>query len=167
MAPPVKRGNIMKYLIGKSPVAKPLFVLSKLCLFVCVSFPLIKLYNSSIMLYDGPLNNIITSILLLIGAPIVAGGVISLGSSTRVGLPEEKTKLKTDGLYGISRNPIYLGGFILCLASCAFALHIVNFICAATTMIFHHQIVLAEETFLENKFKDEWLEYRGKVRRYL
>jgi len=157
----------MKYLIGKAPVAKPLFILSKLCLLVCVSFPFIKLHNSNVMFYDSPLNTTISVVLFLIGAPIITGGLISLGCSTRVGLPKEKTKLKTSGLYGISRNPIYLGGFILCLASCAFALHIVNFICAAATMILHHQIVLAEETFLENKFKDEWLEYQSKVRRYL
>ena len=95
------------------------------------------------------------------GLIIVILGFFGLGSSVSVGLPEEKL-LKTGGIYQFSRNPMYLGGFIMCVGSCVYSIHIINFILFAITVAIHHSIVLKEEKFLEKRFGDSWLDTRTK-----
>jgi len=51
----------------------------------------------------------IAFIILLTGLIFVVLSLINLGRSTRLGLPSKNTVFKTNGLYKISRNPVYLG----------------------------------------------------------
>ncbi|WP_082305005.1 isoprenylcysteine carboxylmethyltransferase family protein [Persicobacter sp. CCB-QB2] len=90
-----------------------------------------------------------------------------LGSSLRFGLPREQTKLKTSGPYRFSRNPIYLGLYLIIFAAAlalnlwwAWAIAILNF-------IVYHRIIQAEESFLAEKFGDPYRDYCQSVRRYL
>jgi protein-S-isoprenylcysteine O-methyltransferase Ste14 len=119
------------------------------------------------MLYDGPANRAAAIVLLLAGLVVMALALMKLGTSTRVGLSDDITSLRTTGIYGISRNPLYLGGFAVCLASCCYSLHWLNFLFAFVGAAVHHRIALAEERFLEAKFGDDFRRYRERVRRYL
>ncbi|MDP2996259.1 MAG: methyltransferase [Bryobacterales bacterium] len=157
----------MPDLIGTAPISKPAFILGKLSVLACYLFFLVKIHDVNLMLYDGPANRAAAIVLLLAGLVVMALALMKLGSSTRVGLSDDITSLRTTGIYRISRNPVYLGGFALCLASCSYSLHWMNFLFAFVGAAVHHRIVLAEERFLEAKFGDDFRRYRGRVRRYL
>ena len=118
------------------------------------------------MHYDSHTTQWIGIALYAFGIVIVIFGFIGLGSSVSVGLPEEKTVLKTGGIYQFSRNPMYLGGFVMCFGSCVYSIHFINFILFAIAFLIHHSIVLKEEEFLEKRFGNNWIEYKKKVRQY-
>jgi protein-S-isoprenylcysteine O-methyltransferase Ste14 len=153
--------------IGTAPISKPVFIAGKLSVLACYLFFLVKIHDVNRMLYDGPANRAAAIVLLSVGLVVMALALMNLGKATRVGLSDDITKLRTTGVYGISRNPLYLGAFALCLASCCYSLHWMNFLLAFVGAALHHRIVLAEERFLEAKFGDEFRHYQARVRRYL
>lgn len=153
--------------IGKSPIPVPLLITGKIAMLFCWLFFFAKSSNTLTMHYDSQTTQWIGIALYAAGLIIVIFGFFGLGSSVSVGLPEEKTRLKTGGIYQFSRNPMYLGGFVMCLGSCVYSIHIINFILFAITFAIHHSIVLKEELFLEKRFDLNWVEYKKKVRRYL
>jgi len=152
--------------IGKSPIPVTLLIMGKIALLFCWLFFLAKTTNTLTMHYDSQTTQWIGIALYALGLFIVILGFFGLGSSVSVGLPEEQTVLKTGGIYQISRNPMYLGGFLMCLGSCFYSIHIINYILFAITVAVHHSIVLKEEVFLEKRFGNNWVEYKKKVRRY-
>jgi protein-S-isoprenylcysteine O-methyltransferase Ste14 len=89
-----------------------------------------------------------------------------LGDSLRVGLPGESTTLKTNGIYRVSRNPIYVGVDLIAIASVLFIPGFINISCAIVGIGVHHFIILSEEKFLEGRFREDWLGYKRKTRRY-
>lgn len=102
-----------------------------------------------------------------VGLILFCFAVFQLGTSIRVGLPNEKTSLKTHGLYRFTRNPIYVSSYIICAGSCMMAIHPLNGLAFAIGAMIHHAIVKKEEEFLEKRFGDEWLAYKQQVPRYL
>jgi len=153
--------------IGIAPISKPAFIVGKLSVLACCLFFLVKIHDVNLMLYDGPANRAAAIVLLSVGLVVMAIALIRLGESTHVGLSDDITTLSTTGIYGISRNPLYLGGYVVCLASCCYSLHWLNFLLAFVGVAVHHRIVLAEERFLEAKFGDDFRRYQARVRRYL
>ena len=105
--------------------------------------------------------------LLLIGGILFIPAVLQLGSSLRYGIPEEDTKLKTTGIFRISRNPLYMGMFIICLGSCLYFPDMANVAFCICTIVFHLKIIKGEEEFLANRFGNEWKKYAAKVRRLI
>ena len=106
-------------------------------------------------------------ILVIPGIIIFIVSLRQLGESLRVGLPEEETSLKTHGLYKHTRNPIYVSVYMLGLASCIYVPHWLNIALLVLAVTIHHFIIKAEERFLLAKFKDQWVEYTKRVRRYI
>jgi protein-S-isoprenylcysteine O-methyltransferase Ste14 len=158
---------LMPDLIGTAPISKPAFILGKLSVLACCLFFLVKIHDVNLMLYDGPANRAAAIVLLSVGLVVMALSITKLGKSTRPGLSDDIAELTTTGVYAISRNPLYLGGIVVCLASCCYSLHWLNFLLAFVGVAVHHRIVLAEERFLEAKFGDDFRHYRTRVRRYL
>jgi len=153
--------------LGKSPIPLPMLILGKLTMAGSWSFFFLKSEDASLLLYDSVLTQMIGILLALVGLVIVVFGFVFLGRSVAVGLPEEYTELKTGGIYRFTRNPIYLGVFLICAGSCIFAIHTLNFLLCATTIAIHHWIVTREEQFLEKRFGQAWVEYRRRVSRYI
>ena len=102
----------------------------------------------------------------------IAMTAVSAGSFKKAGtglLPfDEATTLVTTGFYRYTRNPMYLGMFLI-LAGSAFlmgsvgaALPMVIFV-----LIIRNNFVLGEERFLEASFGQQYLDYKSKVRRWL
>ena len=102
-----------------------------------------------------------------IGLFIVIISLVNLGSSTRLGLPEENTAFKEDGLYRFSRNPMYLGFNLLTLSSMLFCADILVAVAGIYSMAVYHLIILGEEAFLKQRFGEVYLEYMRRVRRYV
>lgn len=93
--------------------------------------------------------------------------LVNLGSSTRLGLPTDRTAFKTAGLYRFSRNPMYLGFNLVTLSSAAYHGGLLLLVLAIYSICVYHFIILAEERYMEGAFGQAYREYRTKVRRYL
>ena len=108
---------------------------------------------------------------LILGVVSIVGFALTLasfGDSFRVGIDEENPdKLITQGIFAISRNPIYVC-FLLFFTS-LFLVH-KNIVITVATVLFAiaiHRQVIREERFLTSHYGEEYEEYRKKVRRYL
>ena len=106
--------------------------------------------------------------LLILSLIVVWISQTQMANSWRIGIDEKnKTDLVTNGMFSISRNPIFLGimianiGLFLVIPN-AFTLVI---ILLSTTSI-NTQIRL-EEAFLKQEFGNDYLDYIKKVRRWL
>lgn len=78
------------------------------------------------------------------------------------------TALVTDGLYALTRNPIYLGAAALYLGLGALFDNawIILFL-APIMVVIHFGVVLPEERYLLRKFGNPYLRYKVSVRRWL
>jgi protein-S-isoprenylcysteine O-methyltransferase Ste14 len=94
-------------------------------------------------------------------------GRFGLGDSFRIGSPKEATSLTVNGLFHLSRNPMYVGVFSTLLASFLYTLNPLIFCLTAFIVVVHHKIVLAEEQYLHKVFGEEYVRYCSRVRRYL
>ena len=101
-----------------------------------------------------------------LGLVIIVLSLINLGRSTRLGLPTEKTSLKTNGLYQFSRNPMYLGFDLLTIGSILYSANWLIFFAGVYSIVVYHFIILGEEKFLAQRFGTEYQAYKNKVRRY-
>ncbi len=106
-------------------------------------------------------------ILLVAGSILFIPAVLQLGNSLRYGIPKEETKLKTTGIFRISRNPLYLGMFSICIGSCLYFPDLVNVAFCIYAIIIHLKIIKGEEEFLANRFGEEWKKYAAKVRKLI
>jgi protein-S-isoprenylcysteine O-methyltransferase Ste14 len=91
-----------------------------------------------------------------------------MSTSCRIGIDENnKTKLVTNGIFSISRNPIFLGmivsvfGFFMIIPKA-----ILLCIIVVTYIVIQIQIRL-EEDFLSRQFGEEYIQYKSKTRRLI
>lgn len=106
-------------------------------------------------------------LILLVGLFLSIISIVNLGSSTRLGLPTDSTKFKTNGLYRISRNPMYLGFNLVTVASVIYHGRMFLLALGFYSICVYHFIILAEERYMEDTFGTPYREYKAKVRRYL
>ena len=81
--------------------------------------------------------------------------------------PKEDTRLRTDGLFRLSRNPMYVGVYQPLLHPPSTPLNPVVILLGVFVIAVHHRIVLAEENHLQKVFGREYLEYCSRVRQYI
>ncbi|MCW3117217.1 MAG: S-isoprenylcysteine methyltransferase [Chitinophagaceae bacterium] len=77
-------------------------------------------------------------------------------------------ELVTTGIFAHCRNPLYVGN-ILILAGLGIASNSLIFMVVFLPLflLFYQAIVMAEENFLENKFGEQYRDYRRKVNRWI
>lgn len=78
------------------------------------------------------------------------------------------TSLQTNGVYGISRNPMYVGLVLVYLGVACFIgnwWHIILF--PLLIFIVQSYIIKSEENYLQRAFGDKFLQYKKQVRRWL
>lgn len=159
----VIRGRTIN-MAGRPAISPPLFVLAKTSL--AVSF-LCVVWQGLFGLTGLPVvQGWVFLVLFVPGCVILGLAFHRLGASLRMGLPGEQTDLVTTGVYRISRNPIYLGLFLVMGASLVYAFSWVNAAAVVIAVVLHDRIAHAEETFLAGRFP-AYREYRARVRRYL
>ena len=157
-----------QHFLGNPAIKTPWFITGKITLFASWGLFIVKAINPELdwFILFQPLPWL-ALIMLIPGSVIMAISFFNLGTSLKVGLPEQGTILKTKGVYRISRNPLYLGVYLITIASCLYFPDIINILLALIGMIIHHLITLSEEKFLSARFGQEYDNYRKKVRRYL
>ena len=103
----------------------------------------------------------------LFGFTLMFVGRFGLGDSFRIGSAKEATRLRVNGLFRFSRNPMYVGVYATLTGATLYTLNPVVLLVAAFVIAVHHRIVLAEEEHLRGLFGQEYTDYCCRVRRYL
>jgi protein-S-isoprenylcysteine O-methyltransferase Ste14 len=142
---------------------------SKLCAAVCIMVLLLSAADLIVNRYPLPFFIQWVSLFLLASGVLVAIlSMHTLGDDLVSGLPGETINcLQTKGIYGISRNPLYLGFFFIVGSSIINVPNPINIVCGIVGGMIHHKIVLAEERYLIKKLGDPYRDFMKRVRRYL
>ena len=116
-----------------------------------------------------PVHWIVAGSLILIGLAVAAAGIRNfLRARTPVPTNQPTRALVTTGIHGWSRNPIYLGMFLLyggigmavrSPGSCILALPL--------AIALRWGVVAREEAYLERRFGDTYRDYKARVRRWV
>lgn len=117
--------------------------------------------SNSYLRYIGLFIGILGDIIFLVS-------VVTMKNSWRVGISKnDKTKLITNGIYKISRNPAFLGFDLMYIGVTLLYNNIFTIVFSLFAIIMLHLQILEEEKYLEKNFKDEYISYKNKTNRYL
>jgi protein-S-isoprenylcysteine O-methyltransferase Ste14 len=153
---------------GAAPIRKPLFYTSKYTILAIWAVMVLHAWGLRVVFMEVPKPlKWVSLVLWACGFGLLLMGRLGLGDSFRIGSAKEATRLKTGGLFRLSRNPMYVGVYATLVASALYTLNPILILAAAFVIVVHHRIVLAEEEHLRQTFGQEYVEYCGRVRRYL
>lgn len=102
-----------------------------------------------------------------IGLIIYSSGIVLYAVSIVNFAKPKASGINTNGLYKISRNPMYMAYFIYFLG-CALLTH--SWILLVLLIVFQisaHWIIVSEERWCLKKFGEEYMRYMNKVGRYI
>jgi len=108
--------------------------------------------------------------LLIIGGFVV--GFLGFREMSRAGTNVDPyrpaTAVVTGGPYRFTRNPMYVGFTLMYLAISALANALVPvLLLPAVQQLMRRGVIEREERYLERKFGDEYLQYKGRVRHWI
>jgi protein-S-isoprenylcysteine O-methyltransferase Ste14 len=117
---------------------------------------------------DPPVRIGIGLIVVLVGLVTTSAGRRALMKhGTNVNPSQPTTTLVTDGIFGHTRNPLYVGVSVaLCGIALIFELDWIFLLIIPSCMLLHFAVVRREERYLEQKFGDIYRHYRARVPRY-
>ena len=112
---------------------------------------------------------VLAGALILIGLALAAAGIGNFSSaSTPVPTNKPSRALVTSGIHGWSRNPIYLGLFLIYVGIAIAARGLSALILTLPLAItIRYGVVAREEAYLEGRFGDAYRDYKARVRRWL
>ncbi len=161
--------------LGKPTITPWLFFSSKIIVALLFTVLLIASVDPDLFWWlPWRLQNEIPEVQRLMSAVFLAAGNLflipayfTMSIFTRVGLPVSAHALKTDGVYRISRNPMYLSFWFFSVACFLLVPSLLPAILTLYCLVVHHFIIRNEEKFLENSFGDQYRSYKNRVARYL
>ena len=140
------------------------------------TYLLVTLAVVGISHFTAPLVQIIAGAWRFVGlAPLFVGVALNIAAdntlkahSTTAKPFQESDALVTSGVFGFSRNPMYLG-MILILSGVALLAGSVT--CWVAVLLFavivDRRFVTAEERMLEQKFAEDFRQYKQRIRRWI
>ena len=153
---------------GQAPINRTVFYASKYSILVLWGAMVLQSWGIGIAVVGvPPALRLIALLLWVCGFSFLYLGRYTLGDSFRLGTPKEDTRLRTDGLFRMSRNPMYVGVYLTIAASMLYTANPVIILTGAFVIAVHHRIVHAEEHHLRTVFGREYREYCSRVRQYL
>ena len=155
-------------LVGRPPIHPAAFAFGKLCLIAAVCF--LAVHAAGVDLTFRPAPPLLARIALgifLVGALLATAALATLGARTKMGVGKDTDGLQTTGIYRFSRNPMYLGLYLVCAGGCLYTLSPACLALTLAGVAVHHRIILGEERFLKARFGEAWDRYAARVRRYL
>ena len=153
---------------GEAPINRTLFYASKYSVVVLWGAMVIQSWGISISFIEVPrFLQLIALLLWVSGFVLLYLGRFTMGDSFRLGTPREDTSLRTDGLFRLSRNPMYVGMYATIVASALYTLNPVVVLLGVFVIAVHHRIVLAEEKHLRTMFDRKYSVYCSRVRQYI
>ena len=147
----LKRAGFFAPLIGREKLAYWIYQISTALILLYLL--LLKIKTDSDWFYIG-------LVIYILGIILYAVSIVNYAKPKMNGL-------NLNGLYRVSRNPMYIAYFIYFLG-CALLTH--SFILLVLLMCFQvsaHWIILSEERWCIKKFGEEYIKYMNKVRRYI
>ena len=108
--------------------------------------------------------------LLIVGGFVV--GLLGLREMRRAGTNVDPyrpaTAIVTGGPYRFTRNPMYVGFTLMYVGISALANALLPILLLpALQRLMRRGVIEREERYLEHKFGDEYLQYKGRVRRWI
>ncbi|MCX6639232.1 MAG: isoprenylcysteine carboxylmethyltransferase family protein [bacterium] len=153
---------------GDPPIHRGLFYFSKYSIVILWVSMAVHAWGCNLSCFPVPgLLKPVALCAWFAGFSLLFMGRFGLGSSFRIGSPQESTNLKMDGLFRVSRNPMYVGVYLTLTGTVLYTLNPILLLVAAFIIAVHHKIVLAEEQYLAGAFGAEYADYCHRVRRYL
>jgi len=153
---------------GEAPINRTLFYASKYSIVVLWGAMVVESWGINISLVEVPhIVQLIALVLWISGFASLYHGRFTMGDSFRLGTPKETTGLKVDGLFRLSRNPMYVGMYATLVASALYTLDPVVIVLGAFVIAVHHSIVRAEERHMRKVFGQVYAEYCSRVQRYM
>ncbi len=107
--------------------------------------------------------------LAVAGLTIIVTTIVQMRrAKTNVEPWKPTTAILDDGLYAVSRNPIYAAMCLIYLGV-TFLFNSFWFLppLVLVLLIVHHGVITREEKYLTRKFGDEYLNYKNRVRRWV
>jgi protein-S-isoprenylcysteine O-methyltransferase Ste14 len=152
---------------GEAPINRTLFYISKYSIVLLWGAMVLQSWgiNLSFISVSGPFKWG-SLFLWFFGFMLLFAGRFKLGDSFRLGSPRESTCLKVNGLFRLSRNPMYLGVYATLAASVFYTMNPIILVIGIFVVAVHHKIVLAEEQYLLRIFGKEYIDYCRCARRY-
>lgn len=106
-------------------------------------------------------------ILAALGTAVFITAMLTMQDSWRAGITEkDSTRLITDGIYRISRNPAFLGFDLVYLGMGIAFFHVGLLVVSIAGILMMHLQILEEEKFLPGVFGEPYITYRKRVGRY-
>lgn len=108
-------------------------------------------------------------ILLLLALLLIRWAIVTFRKArTNILTNQATTAIVSSGPFAYSRNPIYVGAFVILIAF-AIGFNSLWFFAALVVIYFviRYGVVAREEVYLERKFGTVYLDYKNKVRRWL
>ena len=130
------------------------------CLFYQLSNAFIILYAFFLKIQTKPPLFFIALFIYILGINVLIIAIVNFAKPEQIGI-------NTNGIYKISRNPMYIGYFIY-FSSCVLLTH--SMLLLISLLVFQisaHWIILSEERWCINKFGTEYINYMNKVNRYI
>jgi protein-S-isoprenylcysteine O-methyltransferase Ste14 len=153
---------------GEAPIDRGMFYASKYAIVVLWGAVIANSWGAPVSLFDVPPASRRMGLLLwAAGFLLLFVGRFGLGKSFRIGSPTEPTNLRVNGLFRLSRNPMYVGVYATLVASVFYTLNPIVLAVVIFVIVVHHRIVLAEERYLANAFGSTYAGYCRRVRRYV
>lgn len=124
-------------------------------------------YFRPVQLLPSPWN-LVGVVLILAGIGVLYSGLrVMRGVGKSPAHHDEPPELLTDGVFQISRNPLYLG---VCTVYAGLALVLNSvwpFVTLVPLIIYFDRVARREENYLQQRFGDEYKQYQENVRRWL
>jgi protein-S-isoprenylcysteine O-methyltransferase Ste14 len=136
---------------------------------------LINAFYPKVMLYIVPIEYLQNDILVWVGIGLIHLAFLiifiaqrNMANEWRIGIDNEnKVNLITKGMFGISRNPIFLGVIIVFLGLFFIIPNLITAIILVAGVIVIQVQVRLEEEFLLNQLGNEYKKYMTKVKRWI
>lgn len=147
----LKRAALFAPLIGKEKIAYWFYQISNILFFFSLLF--LKVTLVPYWFYTG---------LMIYGL----GVLLCFVSVLNFAKPAENG-INLKGLYGISRNPMYVAYFVYFLGCVLLTQSLLLFVILIVFQISAHWIIISEERWCIKKFGEEYKNYMNEVRRYI
>lgn len=153
----LNRGAIMRAayfppLIKQEKAAYWIYQISNVAIFLYMFFLKVKAMPP-ILFYAG-------AVVYAVGTILLAVSVINFAAPSESGINQK-------GIYGLSRNPMYVAYFVFFIGCVLLTQSSALFAFVLVFQIAAHWIILSEERWCVRKFGNEYLQYMERVRRYI
>lgn len=124
--------------------------------------------NNPLKLMDRDFISILGLLGISLGIVFFIVAAITMKNSWRVGIDKStKSKLITEGIYRYSRNPAFVGFYLMFIGLFFVYMDIITCIIMLLNIYAMNRLVSEEEKHLEESFGDEYIIYKKKTPRYL